>query len=192
MKTESQASKIYHMDSEGRSVTETIEIRTLGDTLGQKPGPPNQGKFLVIPKSRQGRRIPATSAKWSDIAKMIELTVSETENFSIFLWIDEVNSRRSELHRSPFGDLDQEFMTVVFQDFEGREVASIKFRGLSITSHECVLNTNSISPLSHKIMIQYDRAEAPKVKNTQDEPASPDVVSLELSADNEWLNQEKK
>ena len=135
--------------------------------LVEQRGLPDGSKVTVTPKRRKQLKYFVKSFDWDCVAKTLTLIIAETPSFSAFDWLHTINSVYASLHKSPFSDLEQDVITLDFNDDADRPVAVIRLRGLQLVSHECQGGREDRGPLYHTAVIQYDELTVEHVEDTQ-------------------------
>lgn len=120
---------------------------------------PVANRFMVIPKKKPQLAEFIKKASWNCVTKTINLEILETLAFSAFDWINNINLIRKALKKSPFGDIEQDFLIFKFFDEKDVLVKNLKFKGLELKNHECNLNKNDEKHLLHCLSIEYDSIE---------------------------------
>ncbi len=148
---------------------------------------PESTKFRFVPKQAPYLENCVRSLEWNSVDKTLEVNLYETAGFESYSWFSTINKRMSEAQRSSFVDLEQDSLLLVFQDNDQKDVVSIKFRGLHLTSHGCCLATEQLntSKVYHNITLKYTDCETIPVY-----PATAFCEKHKQIIDDEWQTVE--
>lgn len=156
-----------------------------------KKGQPDDRKFHAIPKFNPQLREYIRTVEWNSTKKELYLVVEETSTFATYEWIINMNDRRDELSKSPFSDLEQDALALVFMDLQDKEVARIKMKGLQLKDHSSTMiadnNIEGLNPLLYNVTLTYDSLERLPTHEGEEklEFKNPNEV-----VDEEWIQSE--
>lgn len=153
-------------------------------------------KFRLVPKYMPFLSQAVEQVAWNCADSMLDLEIQETAGFDAYRWFGTINKRFAESQKSSFVDLEQDSLSLYFEDQDGKDVALVKFRGLKLVKHHCYLSKGLQSPfgidspsenLRHSISLRYSDAEMMTIPHIEED--LPLLVSPEKSneiVDEEW------
>jgi hypothetical protein len=147
---------------------------------------PDNRKFYAIAKTCPAIRSQVKNVRWNAAKQTVRLLLEEDGHFTAFGWFSTLSARRDEIQKSPFADLEQDALALCFLDSSEKEVARYKLVGLQLLDHACDLEAGheaeAFRPLTHNILIQYDRVERLEPHRIEE----PDLRDADEIADEEW------
>ena len=168
-------------------------IQSLGCKMKVRNLKPTGNNFHFIPKYCPQLRPFVRSVEWNCLDCHLNIVLAETPLFEAYSWFSTINKRHQEALKSPFCDLEQDAVAIVFMDACGKEVARYKFKNLELTFHSCHLDLNSTGTifgidhenvLEHHIMVKYGEVE--NMGPSEEKPITPSDEPL----DDEWKEVE--
>jgi len=147
---------------------------------------PDNRKFYAIAKTCPSIRSQVLGVQWNAAKKTVRMLLEEDGHFTAFGWFSTLTARREDLQKSPFADLEQDALALCFLDVSEKEVVRYKLIGLQLLDHQCSLEggheADTFKPLTHDILIQYDKLERLEPHRIEDDiPFNEDEI-----ADEEW------
>jgi hypothetical protein len=111
----------------------------------------------VIPKSMPELKDHIHNMLWNCVDNTITLDIGEDPHFNAFTWIYNINITRAALLKSAFGDREKEQVTVEFCNRSDQPLAKITLIGLELLSHICVTGRGCYQPVTHTVIIKYEK-----------------------------------
>jgi len=140
---------------------------------------PDWNNFWLIPSHSTHLREFVMSVQWNHALKHLQIEIKETPVFSVFDWFSRF--KRSD---SPCSVDNKEQVDLVFFDENEAELARLKFEGLALANHKCVLDHNEEDEdnnLIHEITLRYNTVKRATSKDYE----------LGKEPDDEWLQDKE-
>jgi len=111
--------------------------------------------------------------KWDSASQSMSVLIVETPQFEVYQWVSKINDLLSAQQETPMvdweDDIDNTMAFLVFLDEQKQEVARIKFKGIGLLQHECVVTKHNplakydVSDLgqhvAHSVVLSYLQSE---------------------------------
>jgi hypothetical protein len=208
--------------SDGETPEIRIEINEIkpkddgefGTSLGMKHKPrltngkPVTGNFSFYPKILALLEKQVEEVKWDSQNKSISLLIIETEQFDAYQWISNINKLLEDQQKEPMVDwedsIDNTIAFLVFLDNKENECARVKFKGVGLVQHECMVTKHNPlekfgvgdigQNLSHSVVLSYLHSELilPEVNWEEEMYDGLKMRTRDDFLDDEWKTTEVK
>jgi hypothetical protein len=150
----------------------------------EKPAksPPCMGIYKLIPSQQPKLAEMIEEVVWQIKSKELAITIKETANLDVYLWMEYMHDQQKRLQEGPFVDMNEGAVTLRMFDSQSREVARMKFKNVSLKDHACVFGDKKTENLSHNLLIGYQECERVDLQTT--------VTASDESMDGEWQSVE--
>ena len=132
---------------------------------------PDSSHFKLVPQFMPFLMNFVKGVEWNCQDKTLDVIIEETPSFDAYSWFGGINKRMAEAQKSSFVDLEEDSVSLVFQDENEKEICTIKFKGLQLVKHFCCLQDTTnvmIGNLSdwvcHSVTLKYSDSDVIKPK----------------------------
>ena len=152
----------------------------------------------MIPKAFNYLNDYIISVSWDAAGQTVSLSIGETADLDVLRWIKYINQQYEETQKSPFIDIEWNWVNLVLLDGQDKEVGTVKLKNVNIINHNCHMhrirpNTLNLGIdmgpqfLTYNITLSYQEAEIipPVQKEEAVESTDPNKLS-----DKEWQTVE--